>query len=423
MLLAPNLTLDSVHWDRLSHLLPQWMELPVYRSLLAKAGLDFSTWDMAAAWKKFPLITKREMRDNFPANFLRNGQALDSLLASKAVELEYTSGSSGDRLPVLLGRGWWDVQEERALRLNGLVARVLDQYPQARRAVLTTPACGGNVCSSKWMTRSQRTLGNALSVNQARTPFLLSDDQLSLMAEEVAAWAPQFLDVDPVHGAWFALFCEKKGLRFPSLRFVACSYEFVSVVHRRILERVFGVPVVNLYGSTETGHLLMEDGRGAMKPSDDNALLEVVATDAAGVGDLLVTTLTNDFMPLVRYGIGDLVERRGAGDATAYTVHGRSRDSLWSQDGGRVTTWQVDQCFAGTDGLAHYQLTQPEDGPALLKWVPCHGGPSAESMHECAARLGGLLQDSRAVICQSVDLLPPEQSGKFRLTRRDVGVS
>ena len=116
------------------------------------------------------------------------------------------------------------------------------------------------------MSREQRTVGSTLFVNLARIPFLLDDGELARMAGEIAGWSPQFLDLDPVHGARFALYCEQRGIKFPSLRFVLCSYEFVSVVHRRILERVFGVPVFNLYGSTETGHLLMENERGEMKP-------------------------------------------------------------------------------------------------------------------------------------------------------------
>ena len=94
------------------------------------------------------------------------------------------------------------------------------------------------------------------------------------------------------------------------MKFILGSYEFVSVVHRRILERVFGVPVFNLYGSTETGHLLMENECGEMKPGLETAFLENVEPDERGVGHLVVTTLTNDYMPLVRYRIGDLVERQ-----------------------------------------------------------------------------------------------------------------
>ena len=180
------------------------------------------------------------------------------------------------------------------------------------------------------------------------------------MAAEMADWSPQFLDVDPVHGARFALYCEQHGLKFPSLKFILGSYEFVSVVHRRILERVFGVPVFNLYGSTETGHLLMENEAGEMKPSYDTAFLEIVNADARGIGELVVTTLTNDYMPLLRYRIGDLAERYEAAYGNHFTVHGRARDALMASDGQRVTTWQVDQCFAEANGIAHYELRQNE---------------------------------------------------------------
>ena len=46
-----------------------------------------------------------------------------------------------------------------------------------------------------------------------------------------------------------------------------------------------------------------------MKTSLDTALLEMVDTDADGIGTLLATTLSNDFMPLLRYRIGDLAQR------------------------------------------------------------------------------------------------------------------
>jgi phenylacetate-CoA ligase len=319
---------------------------------------------------------------------------------------------------VLLGRGWWHEQETRALRLNRFVACVLDEHPSARRVTLTTPVCNGTACHSRWAPRSARTDGAILSVNQARIPFLLSDGELARMAEETGEWAPQFLDVDPVHGAWFALYCERNGIRFPFLKFLLCSYEFLSIVHRRILERVFGVPVLNLYGSTETGHLLMEDEQGAMRPSLDTAFLEVVEADRNGVGDLVVTTLSNDYMPLLRYRIGDLVERRGSSSAPTYVIHGRTRDALRAPDGRRVTTWQVDRCFAGTKGIAHYQLRQAENGDLRLRYVPDQAGPDAQAIRQLIARLESVLEAPGRIVAEAKDLLGPATSGKFRLTGR-----
>ena len=184
-----------------------------------------------------------------------------------------------------------------------------------------------------------------------------------------------------MHGAWLALYCERQGIKFPSVRFILCSYEFVSVVHRRIIERVFGVPVLNLYGSTETGHLLMENERGEMKPSLENVYYEVINPDERGIGDLVVTTLTNDLMPLVRYRIGDLVLRDEQPYATNFLVHGRSRDALLRADGQRVTTLDIDRCFAGVTGMAHYQFQQLESGGGRLQYIPDREKPGLDELN------------------------------------------
>lgn len=408
MLASPEISLEAAQSSRIRELLPRWRKIPLYREMLARQDFDL---------RDLPIITKREMRVGFPENFLHSGRTLKGLLAEQLVELEHTSGTSEDRLPVIFGVGWWNEQEKRALRLNKFVARALDETPNARRATLTSPACNGLTCPTVWMSQAQRTLGDALFINLARIPFVLSDAELQRMADEITEWSPQFLDLDPVHGSWFALYCERNNIRFPSLQFTLCSYEFVSVVHRRIIQRVFGVPVFNLYGSTETGHLLMENETGEMKPSYDTAALEILETDAAGIGTLLVTTLSNDYMPLLRYRIGDLSQRREQAYGTDYLVHGRIRDALTSASGNLVTTWQVDQCFVGASGIAHYQLREMREGNFHLRYVPEPNG-GVNGLSSVIARLESLLQST--MMTEPVPTLLPEGSGKFRLTCKKV---
>jgi phenylacetate-CoA ligase len=415
MLATPELIRETGQLAQLAEMLPRWRDVPLYRDTLAQADCRRVSLD---CFQRLPLMAKAEMRHNFPQNFLSAGQTLEILLDQNLVELEHTSGTSSERLPVIFGRGWWNAQEERALRLNALVARVLDEHPHARRATITSPSCNGLTCPTVWMSREQRTIGNALFVNLARIPFLLGEPELAHMAAEIADWAPQFLDVDPVHGARFALYCEQNGIKFPSLKFILGSYEFVSVVHRRIMERVFGVPVFNLYGSTETGHLLMENEAGEMKPSYDTAFLEIVDADARGIGDLVVTTLTNDYMPLLRYRIGDLAEPHVTPYGNRFTVHGRARDALTAADGQRVTTWQVDQGFNEARGIAHYELRQDETGICILRFVPDGAGPTEENLRGVTSRLEALLQASAAIKTEAMPVLVPAASGKFRLTCR-----
>jgi phenylacetate-CoA ligase len=416
MLATPELIREAGQIPQLAELLPRWRVVPLYRHALASAENHSVETDALANFRRLPLLAKHEIRDGFPRNFLPAGQTLETLLEKKLVELEHTSGTSEERVPVIFGRDWWNEQEKRALRLNALVAGVLDGHPNARRATLVPPACNGLTCPTVWMSREQRTAGNTLFVNLARIPFLLDDRELARMAGEIAEWSPQFLDLDPVHGARLALYCEQRGLRFPSLRFVLCSYEFVSVVHRRVLERVFGVPVFNLYGSTETGHLLMENERGGMKSGHNTAFLEIVEADPGGVGELVVTTLTNDYMPLLRYRIGDLAQRCVQPYETSFVIHGRARDALRAGDGRRVTTWQVDQCFVELPGILHYELRQNQNGGCSLRFVRVGAGPTEAELRRVTSRLENLLCSRAEIATEAMPVLLPTPSGKFRLT-------
>ena len=61
---------EAAQLARVEELLPRWRDVPLYRA--ARGTDDFF---------RLPLIGKRELRENFPANFLRAGQDLDALLA------------------------------------------------------------------------------------------------------------------------------------------------------------------------------------------------------------------------------------------------------------------------------------------------------------------------------------------------------
>lgn len=407
---------EAAQPERLNELLPRWLdEVPLYRRHRTAADTAALGLPALPGFHRLPLIDKGDIRQGFPRNFLRDGVELDDLLDRELVEVEHTSGTSEARTPLLLGLGWWAEQEARALRLNRFVAETLDAFPEARRVTINSPVCSGDICYSGAPALAERIVGNALFTSLSRHPFLWSESDLARMAAEAVEWQPQFLDVDPVYGALFARYCERRQIRLPSLRFILASYEFVSVTHRRVLERAFGVPVFNLYGSTETGHLLMEGERGKMLPSLDTAFLEVVATDNHGVGDLIVTTLTNEYMPLIRYRIGDLVERREEPYRTPYLVHGRAADAFLTPAGTRVTTLQIDRNFAEVPGILHYQLRQENEREWRLRYVPDNLPPTSVDLRRLRDRLADLLQINSRLAVQETDALLAESSGKFRL--------
>ena len=150
-----------------------------------------------------------------------------------------------------------------------------------------------------------------------------------------------------------------------------------------------------------------------MLASPETAILE--NTSADGLGELLVTTLTNPYLPLLRYEIGDFVERTPDG----YRVHGRKRDALRGADERILTTRMIDQAFNAIGGIAHYQLRQKADGSAHLFLLPEAKGDSLTSAQaKLTTELSRLL--GITVTAESVSLIAPEDSGKFRLTVRQA---
>ncbi len=391
----------------LTEVVKQTAHVPFYRRSDWAAALqrpDVTLQDL-------PRLTKAELRQHSPHDLLPTTYDLTTLEKQGLIEEESTSGTSGASVRVIFGKTWWAEQELRALQRHPLIAKILQADPQARRCVLTTPGCNGVSCFARWLNFEQRILGSSLFVNQSRIPFTITPEKMRVMADEILQWSPVFFDVDPVHGMWFALYCEAHGLKFPSLQFIITSYEYTSVCHRRIMERVFQVPVINLYGSSETGHLLIEQPSGLMTASPETAQLEIADPDKAGIGQLLVTTQTNPYLPLLRYEIGDFISRTTEG----YQVHGRVRDALRHRQHPWVTTRLVDQCFTEIHGVAHYQLRQLTlDSAELGLMLDPKKTLSQADLDKLQARLEKLLD---AKIQPNVlTLIAPEDSGKFRLT-------
>ena len=160
MLATPELIQEAALPYRLGQVLPRWLrEVPLYQRAGDSPRPGGAVISMAEL-RRLPLITKQDIRRDFPRNFLRAGVELDALLDQDLVELEQTSGTSEERTPLLLGRGWWAEQEARALRLNPFVASVLDEFPEARRVTINSPVCSGDICYTGVPSRADRAVGN-----------------------------------------------------------------------------------------------------------------------------------------------------------------------------------------------------------------------------------------------------------------------
>lgn len=102
---------------------------------------------------------------------------------------------------------------------------------------------------------------------------------------------------------------------FPALRALYVAGEPLSGARRRRVEELLRAPVIEEYGCTEVGPLAGDCVHGRMHFWADRVLPEVYDPQtgqvaAEGIGQLVITPLYREAMPLLRYNLEDLVELR-----------------------------------------------------------------------------------------------------------------
>lgn len=104
----------------------------------------------------------------------------------------------------------------------------------------------------------------------------------------------------------------------PSLKVCICTSENCTEEDKKIIYRAFQFPVVNEYGASEVDLIAFEDIYGNWKFSDENVFTEILDENGdnlkkPGEGRLVLTSLHNKAMPVIRYEIGDniLIEPEG----------------------------------------------------------------------------------------------------------------
>jgi len=96
----------------------------------------------------------------------------------------------------------------------------------------------------------------------------------------------------------------------PSLKVCFCTSENCSADDKVEIEKAFGIPAVNEYGTSEVDLIAFEDVEGNWKLSLENVFVEILDDDGkqiteGGEGRIILTSLHNKAMPFIRYEIGD----------------------------------------------------------------------------------------------------------------------
>ncbi len=260
---------------------------PFYRYRLA-AGHELS---------ELPLTTKQDLRDNYPYGML-------AVERERLATYHESSGTAGMPTPsYYTADDWVDLAERYARKWVGISSNdtFLVRTPYALMITGHLAHAAARLHGATVVPGDNR----SLAMPYSRVIRVLHDLGVTLtwsMPTETLLWAAaaRAAGHDP-------------STDFPALRALFVGGEPLSDARRKRISEIWGVPVVEEYGSTETGSLAGECQHGRMHLWADRAIFEVYDPEtgeltADGTGQLVVTPLFREAMPLLRYNLEDNVE-------------------------------------------------------------------------------------------------------------------
>ena len=219
----------------------------------------------------------------------------------------------------------------------------------------------------------------------------------------------------------------RRDIQLSGLKQVRTFAEMLPRAAREFLGEAWGTPVVDMYTTRECGYLALQCPDHEHFHVQEGVILEILRDDgtpceAGETGSVVVTTLHNFAMPLIRYVVGDYAEvgppcSCGRGLPVLKQVNGRVRNMLLLPSGRKV--WPILGFYRDTLPVRQRQVIQKSLEEVELRLVverPLTGPEEEEARATLRAKLG---HPFRVTISYHTEI-PRSRGGKFEEFRCEV---
>ena len=215
---------------------------------------------------------------------------------------------------------------------------------------------------------------------------------------------------------------EHRGQRLPSLRTIFTSGEVLEESVRSRVRTTLGVEIADAYGTTET-FPAWQCPAGSYHVNDEHVVVEIVddsgaPTSPGEVGRVLLTTLENHVMPLVRYDIDDYAEVVEGPCPCGRTlprigpVHGRGMNLFRTASGGLLSPWKLVEPVRALPTVRKSQVIQHDVHRFTIRYVSTEA-PSEGARGEIRRELEELAGPGAEFRFERVDDIPRTGRGKY----------
>lgn len=370
-------------------------QVPFYRRLDLPAGVIGSAADL----RRFPVIGKRDVQRE-PEAFIADGLATPGLHASR------TSGSSGrptttyfDRNAWLLGKYILKMRRVAATCGLPLMRRVMivsEQPPELLAAAVSDGPSGLGVFFRR----------RYLSIH---TPIR---DHLT----ELARYRPHMIYAYPSYLLDLVTTAERCNMQLPRIGVLYTSSEVLTVAARIRIETAFAGRVYDVYGSTEFKEVAWQCHAGRHHLNFENVYVE--PQDPGSIAPVILTSLCNFAMPLLRFDIGDRavfgfdVCTCGRRSPHMVEIAGREGDMITLPSGRRLSPYLLTTAIESVESILQYRIVQTEANAFRIDAVVRSPGQSSRWQGPLCAELTRRAAEPVGFMVQEVDHLARAPSGK-----------
>jgi phenylacetate-CoA ligase len=352
--------LEALQLARLKQTIARaYAKVPPFRRKLDAAGVKPEDLRTLADIARFPFTIKTELRDNFPFG-------LFAVPRESVLRLHASSGTTGR--PTVVGYTRADLDLWSALMARSIACmggKPGDIFHNAYGYGLFTGGLGFHYGAERLGLTTVPVSGGGTE----RQVMLIKDFGAHLLGA-TPSYALNIAEVATAMGV---------DLRELPLRYGCFGAEPWSQAMRRELEEKFAIKAMDIYGLSEIiGPGVASEchqAQNGLHLWEDHFLCEVIDPDTAEplppgeAGELVLTTLTKEALPMLRYRTRDITRLMEEPCACGRThrrmlrITGRSDDMLIVR-GVNVYPSQIEAVLVGFPGLApHYQLLLTREGP------------------------------------------------------------
>lgn len=263
---------------------------PYYKSFLGNSKFR--------EWNSIPIMTKKEFQKPL-AERLSNGFSVKDVYVNK------TSGSSGD--PFIFAKDKYS----HALTWVNIIHRFgwfginFNSSLQARFYGIPLDFIGN----------TKERIKDFLSHRYRFTIFDLSDDVLENVLKKFQNKKFDYINGYTSSIVLFAKFLRKKNITLtticPTLKCCIVTSEMLFEEDKLLMEKQFGVPIINEYGASELDLIAFQNPDGEWQVNSETLFVEILDDDNHPLpngkeGRIVITSLYNKAHPFIRYDIGDI---------------------------------------------------------------------------------------------------------------------